>query len=123
MEAQGNSPASARIDKMRRRRLVRDLIRFQAKLLIDALKDLLLSPVAIIAAVMDFLQPQMRPDMRFYRVLAFGRRIETRIDLFGVGRGSAPEADEWTVDAVLDQVETRIEAGTRKTRNSDGEEP
>ncbi len=121
MEAQGNSPRSARIDKMRRRLLVRDLIRFQAKLLIDALKDLLLSPIAIIAAVMDFLQPQARPDMRFYQVLAFGRRLETRIDLFGVRRRSGQEPDEWTVDAVLDQVETRIETGTRNTKQ--GGEP
>jgi len=121
MEAQGNSPPPPRIDKMRRRRLVRDLIRFQAKLLVDAFKDLLLSPIAIIAAVLDFLQPQGRPDMRFYRVLAFGRQLETRIDLFGVRRGSGQEPDDWTVDGVLDQVETRIEAGTRKKEDFDGE--
>ena len=123
MEAQANSPQSARVEKMRRWRLFRDLFRFQVKLLIDALKDLLLSPIAVIAAVMDFVQPQARPNMRFYRVLAFGRRLEARIDLFGVRRGSGQEPDEWTVDEVLDQVESRIEAGTRNTKHGEGGGP
>jgi len=123
MEAQANSPQSARVEKMRRWRLFRDLFRFQVKLLIDALKDLLLSPIAVIAAVMDFLQPQARPNMRFYRVLAFGRRLEARIDLFGVRSGSGQKPDEWTVDEVLDQVESRIEAGTRNTKHGEGGEP
>ena len=123
MEAQGNSPQSARVEKMRRWRLFRDLLRFQVKLLIDALKDLLLSPIAVIAAVMDFLRPQARRDMRFYRVLAFGRRLEAKIDLFGVRRGSRQEPDEWTVDEVLDQVESRIGAGTRNSKHGEGGEP
>ena len=62
MEVAPESGDRARIDTMRRRRLFRDLLAFQAKLLIDALKDVLLSPLAIGAAIMDFISPNPRLD-------------------------------------------------------------
>jgi hypothetical protein len=127
MEAGPNSADRQRLDTMRRRRLFRDLVAFQVKLLVDALKDLLLSPVALVAAVMDFLGPQPRPAMHFYQVLDFGRRLEARIDLFGVrgrGRGQSPD---WTVDEVLQQVESRFvdhqkTSKKSKKRPGDGDE-
>lgn len=124
MEAGPDSADRQRLDTLRRRRLFRDLVAFQVKLLVDALKDLFLSPVALVAALMDFLGPQPRPSMRFYQVLDFGRRLEARIDLFGVrgrGRGERPD---WTVDEMLQRVESRLmdhQAMSKKGPGADDE--
>jgi hypothetical protein len=60
--------------------LIRDLVVFQAKLAIDALRDLVLSPVSLIAALVDLIRGEPRPESFFYRVLLAGRRSETWMD-------------------------------------------
>jgi len=124
MEVAPDSGDRERIDTMRRRRLFRDLVAFQAKLLIDALKDLMLSPLAVGAAIMDFVSPNPRPGMHFYQVLDFGRRLEARIDLFGVRGRHRGDRPDWTVDEVLQQVESRFtkNRGTSTKRSGEGDE-
>lgn len=119
MEVAPGSGDRERIDTMRRRRLLRDLLAFQAKLLIDALKDVLLSPLAVGAAIMDFVSPNPRPGMYFYQVLDFGRQLEARIDLFGVRGRRRGDRPDWTVDEMLEQVESQF---TRK-QGAGGERP
>jgi hypothetical protein len=99
---------SGELDGKRRRRLFRDLMVFQIKLLIDAFKDVLLSPMAIGAAVMDLLYPRARRGMLFYRLLRAGQAVEERIDLFGTRRRHDTDAAAWTVDGALDQLENRL---------------
>ncbi len=120
MEVAPESGDRERIDTMRRRRLFRDLLAFQAKLLIDALKDVLLSPLAIGAAIMDFISPNPRPGMNFYQVLDFGRQMEARIDLFGVRGRHRGERPDWTVDEVLQQVESRFTKNQRTSTKGSG---
>ncbi|HEX6132862.1 MAG TPA: hypothetical protein VFZ24_02690 [Longimicrobiales bacterium] len=63
--------------------LVRDLIIFQIKLVLDGLKDLALSPVSIGAALLDIVSPGPRPGHRFYAVMTLGERFDRWLNLFG----------------------------------------
>ncbi|MGB5542180.1 MAG: hypothetical protein WBO15_02165 [Gammaproteobacteria bacterium] len=113
MQSSRQTKSADALDGKRRRRLLRDLIVFQFKLLIDAFKDLLLSPLSFGAAIMDFLRPGARPGMLFYRLLRAGHVAEERIDLFGTRRGRVREPESWTVDRAIDQVERRMDRGRK----------
>ncbi len=66
-----------------RLQLVWDVLVFQFKLAFDGLRDLLLSPLSIVAAVMGLLAGGDDPYQYFRRLLRFGRRSEIWINLFG----------------------------------------
>lgn len=68
-----------------RLRLARDLIVFQAKLVVDGLRDVLLAPIAFLAALIDVLGRPSRGGV-FYGLLRFGRQTDRWIDLFAAGR-------------------------------------
>lgn len=83
----------------------RDVIIFQVKLLVDGLRDLLLSPVSIIAAFIDLLVPGDDGGKRFYRVVHFGRRTERWINLFGMADRHDPDATPAGIDVLLAEIE------------------
>jgi len=83
----------------------RDVIVFQAKLLVDGLRDLLLSPVSIVAAMIDLLVPGDDGGKRFYRVVRFGRRTERWINLFGAADARDPDKAPTGADELLDELE------------------
>jgi len=89
----------------RRFPVFRDVIVFQVKLLVDGLRDLLLSPVSIFAALVDLLVPGDDGGKRFYGVVRFGRRTEQWINLFGAADRHAPEIAAKGVDVLLDELE------------------
>ena len=95
------------VRELRRRALLRDLFVFQGKLLLDAAKDVLLGPVALIAAIIDMVRPAPKQEMGFYRILQTGKRIEQTIDLFGAAERPADDP-RWTVDDVINEVETGV---------------
>ena len=97
----------------RRWTLIRDTLAFQFKLLADALRDLLLSPVSLALAAADLILPGQG---RFYRLMELGRKSDRWIDLFGAGRQSEPEN---RTEASIDEVVARIEQ-TLKTRYAEG---
>jgi hypothetical protein len=84
--------------------IFRRLLIFQYKLLIDAAKDFLLSPLALAAALVDMTRLGPRSEMLFPALMRLGRRAERAINLFG----RRQEDDEWTVDRLVDGVETSI---------------
>lgn len=106
MKQPGSSETPAR-EVPDRWEFLRDVLVFQLKLFLDAVRDLLLSPVSIIAGVIDLISGDEPPGRYFYRLLAFGGRTETWINLFGIrGRAEAPGGDESaTIDALVAQVE------------------
>lgn len=118
--AKEQSPAPRRVaEQMARSSLMRDVIVFQGKLLLDAFKDVLLGPASLIVALVDLLRPGPRSELLFYRVLAYGKTAERTIDLFSAV-GQLPQKDsQWTVDEMIDQVETNL---SRKTPGSRGPE-
>lgn len=62
-----------------RRALLRDVIIFQGKLWMDGLKDLVLAPLSVGAAVVDVMSG--RPVL-FYAVLRAGERFDRWLNLF-----------------------------------------
>jgi hypothetical protein len=66
-----------------RLQLVWDVVLFQFKLLFDGLRDLVLSPVSIAAAVLGLIAGGDDPQRYFRRLLKIGRRTEIWLNLFG----------------------------------------
>jgi hypothetical protein len=94
--------------------LIRDLVVFQFKLAIDALRDVVMSPVSIVAGLLDLILEGDRPR-HLYRVLLLGRQTERWINLFGeadrVETRTVPTGDEDpsdSLDTIVGQVEELI---------------
>jgi hypothetical protein len=68
--------------------LIRDLLIFQLKLWLDGLKDVVLSPLSLIAAAMDLLLGPGRRGPRLYRVLRLGERFDLWLNLFGAAKAA-----------------------------------
>jgi hypothetical protein len=64
--------------------VIRDLLIFQLKLVLDSAKDIVLSPLAIAAAAADILFPTDRVGKRFYHVMRVGERFDRWLSLFGM---------------------------------------
>ncbi len=88
---------------------LREVIVFQFKLLLDALRDVVISPLSLAAAALDFLLPARDGSRWFHRVLALGRRTEALIGLWNVaGRDQASSDD---IDAGLRKLEDWLRSG------------
>lgn len=86
-------------------RLIRDALVFQLKLMADATRDLLLSPLSIIAVVVDLLShPSSNEQSYFYRLLRMGRSSERWINLFAAATPRRRPTDA-SMDFWLQQME------------------
>jgi hypothetical protein len=83
----------------------RDVVVFQLKLVVDGLRDLLLSPLSIGAALIDLLVPGDDGGRRFYSVVRFGRRTEQWINLFEAADRHDPDDAPQGIDVVLKDLE------------------
>jgi len=84
-----------------RLQLIWDVLLFQFKLIADGLRDVLLSPISIIAGILGLVAGGDDPHQYFRRLLAMGRRSEVWINLFGGHRGG-------TSDELVDPVRRRV---------------
>jgi hypothetical protein len=89
--------------------LVREFALFQGKLLIDGLKDLLLSPLSIVVLLLGLISPRYAPAMWTW-LYGVGRRLDDWIDLFPERPPAADATPDGlkTVDAVVGQVEELV---------------
>lgn len=98
--------------------LARDVLLLQAKLLLDAARDLALSPLTLGAALLDFALSGRQAPRYFRMVLRFGERSDEWIDLWSGARDAqAPQREN--VDALLARVEDVIRdpaTGARRAR-------
>lgn len=96
--------------KSQRRRLLRKVVVFQFKLAVDGLRDLILVPVSIIAALLDLVSGTAGPSGNFASVLNLGRRSERYIDLFGERENHVPgdAGGEPGLDDLLRLVENQV---------------
>ena len=79
METQPETPG----DYPDRWTLIRDLFVFQAKLLVDGFRDLLLVPASLVAGIWSLVSGDRdRPGPQFYRLVSLGKESELWIDLF-----------------------------------------
>ena len=92
--------------------LIRDAAVLQFKLTVDGLRDFLLVPVSLIAAVVSLVGGKDgKPGPHFYQLLAAGKRSERWINLFGAYE-NAPEdviAKNQFDDASIDDLVQRME--------------
>ncbi|MEJ2523602.1 MAG: hypothetical protein P8080_12130 [Gammaproteobacteria bacterium] len=92
--------------------LIRDVAVLQAKLLADALRDLLLAPLALVAAAVDLVRPG---GGLFDEVLRLGRRTDRWINLFGHEAAGDSEGE-----ASLDELASRLERRIREKYEAGG---
>ncbi len=97
--------------------LARDLLGFQLKLLLEALRDVVMIPLALVAAGIDILLLS-RQEPRYFRALVdYDQRNAASLDRWASAydRHAQPE----NVDAILSQLEAAIRdprAGARRAR-------
>jgi hypothetical protein len=89
-------------------RLVWELLVFHAKLAVEAVRDLILSPISIIAVIAGLISGGDRPDVYFRKVQRFGRRSDLWINVFGA-RHRGPSADQ-----IVRPLEESLLAHTRR---------
>lgn len=94
--------------------LIRDAVVFQVKLLVDGLRDFVLLPISVVAALLSLLRGGNGAGREFYTLVAFGRRTEKWINLFGAA-DRLPAADEpdddseiATVDGLVNKLERKV---------------
>lgn len=97
-------------------RIVRDVLVFQCKLLVDGFRDLVLVPVSLLAGAISVIGKGGRPGPEFYDLLRMARRSERWINLFGAVEQRPPQAlDDGAesqaataqdLDALIARVET-----------------
>jgi hypothetical protein len=88
----------------------RDVLVFQVKLALDALRDVILVPISIGAALFDLVSSGKRTGRNFYRVFAMGKRTDIWINLFDTygNPDESPEAADTIVDSLVAQLEALI---------------
>ncbi len=98
---------------MDRTTLIRDVAMFQAKLIVDGLRDLMLVPVSLIAGVISLMSGRNgEPGPQFYYLLGVGKQSEQWINLFGALKNAPPDMEpvQPFPDADLDDIVGRVEA-------------
>ena len=119
MRSGANMKSDADADGSPRWQLVKDVLVFQVKLIVDGVRDLLLVPVSIGAGLMSLMQAGPKPGPQFYELLRLGRRSERWINLFSAA-GPEPDAGTGRVDPAatpqrpvpvdIDELVNRIES-------------
>ena len=98
--------------------LVRAVAMLQLKLLLDTLRDLALSPLALAAALVDLAMLKQQRPRYFRAVLRFGARSDRWIDVWSGGEEEHVPSRE-SVDALLFRVEEVVrdpQTGARRAR-------
>ena len=91
-------------------KFLRDVVVFQLKMLLDNVRDLVLMPVAAVAALSDLILKGDREGARFYRVLRWGRHSERVIDVYSAIENHPPDTFEIGRDYTVDGVIARLES-------------
>jgi predicted Co/Zn/Cd cation transporter (cation efflux family) len=76
---------------------------FQVKLALDAIRDILLGPVALVATLIDMAEKNHGKNSHFERLMKVGRISERHINLFNQHKQKSQ-----SVESVFDQVENVI---------------
>ena len=101
------SSSSANPDE--RWKFLRDFVVFQLKMFLDNVRDLVLMPVALVAALIDLVLKGEREGARFYQVLRWGWHSEKVIDVYSAiehhDRGAFKVSRAYTVDGVIARLE------------------
>ncbi len=100
-------------DHSERWMLIRDTAVLQVKLVVDGLRDFLLVPASLIAAIVSLSTAKDgRPGPQFYQLLAIGKQSERSINLFGAYDHAPDEVTEHDHfgDMNIDELVVRVES-------------
>jgi hypothetical protein len=107
--------------------LIRKTAVLQIKLLVDGLRDAILIPLSLVAALIGVMRGGTDCDREFRRVIKLGRRSERWIDLFGHQRPLGKNPTEGSMDSILEQVENVVidqyKRGPKGPDRADRDEP
>ena len=109
-------------------RVIRDVLVFQFKLVVDGLKDLCLAQVAVGAALLDAIRRDGTPGRRFYAVVRLSDRFDSWLDLHEPLARLPEDAPEYapraqhSVDDIIDGIESsaRVVAEASVTASTKG---
>lgn len=94
--------------------LLKDVAVFQGKLMIDGVRDLLMVPISLFAAVIDLFSSDKPKGRHFYQTVHLGKRTETYIDLFAAAERSPFESplqddeEHQRLDDLVERVESVV---------------
>ena len=83
---------------------VRHLLTFQLKLLADALRDLLMSPISFLVFFIDVIQKPKLEDSLYLKLMLLGRKSDRVINLFDEHK----DAGHFTVDQAVEELEDLV---------------
>jgi hypothetical protein len=99
-------------------KFVRDVLVFQLKLLLDNIRDFLLMPVSLVAALIDLVSRGEREGALFYKVLKWGSHSEAVIDVYSAIEHHEPTEFKvnpgYTVDGVIARLESVLKREVEK---------
>jgi hypothetical protein len=99
-------------------KFVRDVAVFQLKLLLDNVRDLVLMPVSLVAALIDLVFRGEREGTRFYKVLRWGSHSEEVINVYSAIEhhepGNFKVSPSYTVDGVIARLENVLKREVEK---------
>jgi hypothetical protein len=72
--------------------VIRDVLAFQCKLLVEGLRDIILFPVSLVVGLVSIIGKDGSPGDEFYDLLRAARRSEDWINLFGAVEEREPDA-------------------------------
>ena len=73
--------------------IFRDLLIFHLKLSMDGMKDVVLAPASLLAALLDLAFPGEAPGHRFYSVMGIGERFDRWLSLFSAADKASAQED------------------------------
>jgi hypothetical protein len=83
----------------------RHLFVFQAKLLADAFRDLVMSPLSILVFFVDAIRKPRLEDSLYLRLMLLGRKSDRMINLFDEHK----DAGHFTVDEAIEELEELVD--------------
>ena len=101
-EHQDDPGKSSQPPPLSRLELIWQVVVFQFKLALDGLRDLLLVPISLLAAVAGLLTDSTNPGKYYQAVLNFGRKTEQWINLFGYRK------KQGTADEMLQPIQDQL---------------
>ena len=103
--------------------LVREAAVLQLKLLVDGLRDAILIPISLVAALIGLIRGGADCDREYRRVIKLGRRSERWINLFGHQPPLPKSGAAGSIDSILDQVESTVLEQYQKGKKPAGKTP
>ena len=105
--------------------LIRDMLVFQVKLAMDAIRDLVLSPVSIICGLADILKGHSLSKSYFHKLMDFGHQTDSWLNLFGNHNKGAEnlnviDSQKAKADVNVDQLFSQVESLLKEQHGKGG---